>query len=85
MKGVPNVGKVIAHAIARCDFGDELLNASQNLEGQDLAEFLVHWRGRVNQELKTNSCGFLKHRTSLSVPEDFPDTEVLKVHESDMQ
>jgi len=78
MKGVPNFGKVIAHAIARCDFGDELLDASQNLEGQDLAEFLMHWRGRVNQELKTNSRGFLKHRTSLSVPEDFPDTEVLR-------
>jgi Holliday junction resolvase YEN1 len=69
---------VIAHAIARCDFGDELLAASQNLQGQDLAEFLMHWRRRVNQELKTNSRGFLKHRTSLSIPEDFPDKEVLK-------
>jgi len=78
MKGVPNFGKVIAHAIARCDFGDELLDASQNLQGKDLAEFLMHWRGRVNQELKTNSHGFLKHRTSLSVPEDFPETEVLR-------
>jgi Holliday junction resolvase YEN1 len=78
MKGLPNFGKVIAHAISRCDFGDELLDASQNLQNQDLAEFLMHWRGRVNQELKTNSRGFLKHRTSLSVPEDFPETEVLR-------
>ena len=78
MKGVPNFGKVIAHAIARCDFGGELLEACQNLQGQDLAEFLVHWRGRVNQELRTNTHGFLRHRTSLSVPEDFPDEEVLR-------
>ena len=78
MKGVPNFRKVIAHAIARCDFGSELLEACQNLQGQDLTEFLVHWRGRVNQELRTNTHGFLRHRTSLSVPEDFPDEEVLR-------
>jgi Holliday junction resolvase YEN1 len=80
LKGVPNFGKVIAHAVARCDFGDELLEACQNLQGQDLAEFLMHWRMRINQELRTNSRGFLKHRTSLSVPDDFPDREVLRTY-----
>ncbi|KAJ3518141.1 hypothetical protein NLJ89_g64 [Agrocybe chaxingu] len=77
-EGVERFGKVIAHSLARCGFGDELLEAYGNLQGQDLQEFLHHWRERVNGELRTNMRGFLPHRTSLSLPITFPELDVLE-------
>ncbi|KAF8972940.1 PIN domain-like protein [Flammula alnicola] len=77
-KGVDKVGKVIAHALARCEFGDELLEAYQNLPNYEFNEFLGHWRSRVNIELKENKRGFLLHRTSLSLPDRFPELDVLE-------
>ncbi|CAA7259251.1 unnamed protein product [Cyclocybe aegerita] len=76
--GVERFGKVIAHSLARCGFGDELLEAYENLQGQDLQEFLHHWRERVNAELRANTLGFLPHRTSLSLPIAFPELDVLE-------
>ncbi|KDR75394.1 hypothetical protein GALMADRAFT_249443 [Galerina marginata CBS 339.88] len=79
-KGVDKVGKKIAHGLARCDFSDELLNAYENLRNckPELDQFLRRWRERVNLELKENKRGFLPHRTSLSLPDNFPDLEVLE-------
>ncbi|KAJ7497127.1 PIN domain-like protein [Mycena latifolia] len=76
--GVPNVGKVTASGLARCGFGDRLLEAFEHKNEQQLKTFLVGWRAEMNAELRSNSRGYLKQRnTSLTIPPDFPDFEVL--------
>ncbi|KAJ7502773.1 hypothetical protein B0H11DRAFT_2170838 [Mycena galericulata] len=77
--GVLNLGKVTASALVRCGFGDQLLRAFETRVHDDqLKVFLVGWRAEINAELRSNSRGFLKQRhTSLTLPPDFPDFEVL--------
>ncbi|KAJ6558571.1 hypothetical protein DFH09DRAFT_922590, partial [Mycena vulgaris] len=76
--GVPNVGKVTASGLARCGFGDRLLEAFKRHNKDQFKVFLVRWRAEVNAELRSNSRGHLKQRhTSLTIPPDFPDLEVL--------
>ncbi|KII92167.1 hypothetical protein PLICRDRAFT_172297 [Plicaturopsis crispa FD-325 SS-3] len=76
--GVSKFGKETAHALARCGFGDQLLQAFQRRDQQPLDQFLPQWRDAINTELRTNSRGFL-HRAhpSLSVPATFPDRTLL--------
>ncbi|KIM45153.1 hypothetical protein M413DRAFT_441836 [Hebeloma cylindrosporum] len=77
-KGVEKIGKKIAHGLARCEFGDQLLDAYQTLRGPPFERFLEQWRAQVNAELRENRRGFLPHRTSLSLPHGFPDLSVLE-------
>ncbi len=67
----------IAARLARREFGDELLQAYQNLPRDMLSEFLVHWRPRVNQHLKEGI-----PRTSVVLPETFPPLETLEKYAS---
>ena len=76
-QGVDKFGKVIAHALARCEFGDQLLEAYKERAVRDIHIFLAHWRTAVNAELRTNSRGYLPHRSSLSLPDNFPDLQIL--------
>ncbi|KAJ7782861.1 hypothetical protein B0H16DRAFT_1403187 [Mycena metata] len=75
--GIPKMGKVIASGLARCGFGERLLDAFQSLSEPQLKHFLVGWREEINTELRTNSRGWLKQRSSLTIPSDFPDVEVV--------
>ncbi|KAJ7188472.1 PIN domain-like protein [Mycena filopes] len=75
--GIPNVGKVIASGLARCGFGERLLDAFERFNAHQLNQFLVGWRAELNTELRTNSQGHLKQRSSLTIPPDFPDLQVL--------
>lgn len=78
LQGVPGFGKAIAHGLARCGFGAQLLMAYGRREHQDLRNFLIQWRKDINQELRTNSRRFLPHKCpSLSIPLDFPNIEIL--------
>ncbi|KJA27753.1 hypothetical protein HYPSUDRAFT_34888 [Hypholoma sublateritium FD-334 SS-4] len=72
-KGVHGIGKAIAARLARCEFGDELLQAYQNLPQEMLSEFLVHWRLRVNTQLREGT-----PRTSVVLPDTFPPLETLE-------
>jgi hypothetical protein len=75
---VEKFGKDIGHALARCGFGDQLLAIYERRTREDTRPFLAHWRAAVNQELCTNSRGFLRHKYhSLSIPSNFPDMQVL--------
>lgn len=77
--GVDKIGKVIAHGLARCGFGDSLLTAYQNRNNQDIRTFLPQWRAEMMQELRTNSKGFLPYIcASTSLPDTFPDMDALK-------
>ena len=74
-----NFGKDIGHALARCGFGDQLLTIYDRRTREDIRPFLAHWRAAINQELRTNSRGNLRHKYhSLNLPVDFPDMQVLE-------
>lgn len=73
-------GGHIAHALARCGFGDQLLEAYGRGKPQFQA-FLPGWRNAVNQELQTNSRGHLGRRApTLRVPNTFPDLDVMEAY-----
>ncbi|KAJ7660950.1 PIN domain-like protein, partial [Mycena polygramma] len=83
MAGLVGCGPHIAHALARCGFGDSLLAACQNMVEADLKLFLVRWREDLRLELATNSRGFLRSRQpnlSTKIPETFPSLRVLKLY-----
>lgn len=78
IQGVDKCGKEIAYGMARCGFGDRLLLIYQRRAHEDIRPALAHWRTDVNQELRTNSFGFLRHRyPSVSLPTDFPNLQVM--------
>lgn len=76
-KGVGKVGKALAHGLARCGFGDQLLEAYSQPPGA-FATFLFQWRSNINSELRDNSRGFLPHKYTMVLPDDFPDLDVLE-------
>ncbi|KAG8936112.1 hypothetical protein FRC02_004430 [Tulasnella sp. 418] len=89
--GLEKCGKQTAVALAKCGFGDELLEAVQgkpSSKSQDtyiLWEIgarakLAAWRRALREELASNSKGFLGRKLkslSNSIPNDFPMLEVL--------
>ncbi|KAH8102504.1 hypothetical protein BXZ70DRAFT_928765 [Cristinia sonorae] len=79
--GAKGFGRTTARALARCGFGDRLLQAFELMHGQNMGTFLAQWRDEVNSELRTNSRGFLtRTSTTLTLPPYFPNLEVLKYY-----
>lgn len=79
--GVTRCGPTIAAALARCGFGDSLVNAFLTLPPDSFPTFLRSWRAELCQELRTNSRGLItKKYVSLanSIPDSFPNIEVLR-------
>lgn len=82
-EGLPGCGPNVAHALARCGFGDTLLEAAQTLPRERLPSFLSTWRHEVKQELKSNAHGYLntkKVKLAASITEDFPDIDILLLY-----
>ncbi|KAF8257358.1 PIN domain-like protein, partial [Lactarius quietus] len=78
--GLPHCGPVIAHGLAKCGLGDELLNATQSLSCDKLPDFLTTWREDLRSELHTNVRGHLgskKPSLAKAVPDSFPEIDVL--------
>ena len=78
--GLPRCGPGIAHGLAKCGLGDELLEAAQSLTRAELPEFLTAWREALRSELRTNSRGHLgskKPSLAKAIPDSFPDVDVL--------
>ena len=78
--GLARCGTGIAHGLAKCGFGDELLKATQTLTRDELPEFLTTWREDLRGELRTNLRGHLgskKPSLAKAVPDAFPDIDVL--------
>ncbi|KAI9435584.1 hypothetical protein H4582DRAFT_1970572 [Lactarius indigo] len=78
--GLARCGPGIAHGLAKCGFGDELLKATQSLTRDELPDFLNTWREELRGELRTNSRGHLgskKPSLAKAVPDAFPDIDVL--------
>ncbi|KAF8144098.1 PIN domain-like protein [Mycena galopus ATCC 62051] len=81
--GLAGCGIAVAHALARCGFGDSLLTAAQNMLAPELQEFLVTWRQEVRLELQTNSQGHLRFRQpclAKKIPDSFPDVRALLLY-----
>ncbi|KAH8115140.1 hypothetical protein DFH11DRAFT_1703479, partial [Phellopilus nigrolimitatus] len=81
--GLPNCGPNVAHALARCGFGDTLLDAARTLARARLPAFLAGWRAELRAELRTNARGLLnskKARLAQALPESFPDVDVLLLY-----
>ncbi|KAF8176553.1 PIN domain-like protein, partial [Pholiota molesta] len=78
--GLQGCGPAIAYGLARCGFGDQLLEGfHQGLT----SEFLDFWRGGLRKELITNSRNFLpsrQPRLASSIPLDFPDPKVIELY-----
>ncbi|EED79402.1 predicted protein, partial [Postia placenta Mad-698-R] len=78
-KGLNHFGPQIAHGLARLGFGDRLLEAYERQSGRNMTHFLSQWRAEINVELHTNAHKLLRcPYPSLSIPEDFPDMDVLR-------
>ena len=78
--GLPRCGPGIAHGLAKCGFGDELLKAAHDLSRNELSDFLITWREGLRSELRTNVRGHLgskKPSLAKAVPDSFPDIDVL--------
>ncbi|KAF8331862.1 uncharacterized protein EI90DRAFT_893605 [Cantharellus anzutake] len=82
---VDGCGVDTAHALAKCGFGDSLLDAFASLTPVKFQAFLDTWREDLRMELRTNSQGFLKtKKTALStkIPDTFPNLDVLTAYAS---
>ncbi|TFY70815.1 hypothetical protein EVG20_g2183 [Dentipellis fragilis] len=78
--GLPRCGPNIACGLARCGFGDQLLEAANSFEAHELPAFLDRWRESLRHELRTNSKGHLgtkKPSLAKAVDDDFPSIDVL--------
>ncbi|KAI9445665.1 hypothetical protein BJY52DRAFT_1315729 [Lactarius psammicola] len=78
--GLARCGTVIAHGLAKCGFGDDLLKAAQSLTCDELPNFLTTWREDLRGELRTNSHGHLgskKPSLAKAISDSFPDINVL--------
>ncbi|EJD43139.1 PIN domain-like protein, partial [Auricularia subglabra TFB-10046 SS5] len=81
--GVEGVGIRIAHALARCGFGQSLAAAVQSLQQDEFSNALAQWRSEIVQELYTNSRGQLGRRhqkLAADFPQDFPDLQIYRAY-----
>jgi hypothetical protein len=79
------VGLKTALALARCGYGDQLLDAISNPSTQPLPTFLSDWRASIREELRTNSHGYLSSRSPAlanAIPDSFPDLEIVYAYTS---
>ena len=78
--GLPRCGPVVAHGLAKCGFGDELLKATYSLSHDKLPDFLTTWRKDLRAELRTNARGHLgskKPSLAKALPDSFPELDIL--------
>jgi hypothetical protein len=84
-QGVIKCGSTTAFGLARCGFGDKLLEAVQTfkLESKAFDNFLVQWRIDLQHELESNSRGMLRSRQpqlAQHIPHTFPDRDILQLY-----
>ncbi|KAI0830173.1 hypothetical protein BC628DRAFT_1487129 [Trametes gibbosa] len=79
-EGLDGCGVALAHGLAKCGFGDTLLQAARTKSREGLEEFLDGWRDGIRAELRTNARGHLPRKSpklARSVPDDFPRVDVV--------
>jgi len=81
--GILGCGVETAHALAKCGYGDQLLAAVQNMNDNNLKEFLICWRESIQDELSSNSQGHLSSRQpflATKIDDTFPKKLVLNLY-----
>ncbi|KAG6908150.1 hypothetical protein DXG01_005911 [Tephrocybe rancida] len=73
--GVKGCGSTTALALARCGFGDTLVNAKETLSPLRFSDFLIDWRTAVRLELENNTRS--SRLAAEGIGADFPDREIL--------
>ena len=79
--GIFGCGRMVALRLARCGFGDQLLEAIK--KDEDPAIFSPRLRGLICAELRDNPQGKLgTHHPSLAAqfPDDFPDPKIVHLY-----
>ena len=79
-EGIPGVGVKVACDAARAGFGRELCELVGKYKGNRarLGEVVGEWKERLQFEIRTNTSKFFSRKnTGLTIPEDFPNLEVL--------
>ncbi|GAB7338012.1 hypothetical protein MBLNU457_4382t1 [Dothideomycetes sp. NU457] len=71
-EGIPGCGPKTACEAARAGFGADLVK----IDKKDEAGF-AQWRERLSYELRTNESKLFRQRKNLTIPDDFPNKEVL--------
>ena len=75
-EGVPGCGPKVACAAARAGFGRSLCALKRSDEAG-----LREWREKLIRELRTNESGYFRTRhKALTIPEDFPNLEILRYY-----
>ncbi|KAF2170047.1 hypothetical protein M409DRAFT_51817 [Zasmidium cellare ATCC 36951] len=73
-EGIPGCGPKVACDAARAGFGKEMCELVRKKDTAGLKA----WRERLQHEIRTNESKFFTRKNStLTIPEDFPDREVL--------
>src|ERR1700733_11147951 len=82
--GIKGCGAGIAHGLAKCTFQCSLIDAFHNGDQHGNRDDLLRaWREEVQQELRTNSQGFLPSRhpgIARDIPDNFPRWEILRLY-----
>lgn len=75
-EGIPGCGVKVACEAARAGFGQSLCRIKKSHK-----DALERWKAELTHELRTNEKGFFrtKHR-ALSIPEEFPNMDVLRYY-----
>jgi Holliday junction resolvase YEN1 len=78
--GLARCGMKTAVGLAKCGFGDALLQAVTTLSQDRLSDFLNSWRTEVRLEIQTNARGLIGRKSpalAKCLRNDFPDIDVV--------
>ncbi|EIW62431.1 uncharacterized protein TRAVEDRAFT_68878 [Trametes versicolor FP-101664 SS1] len=76
--GVFGVGTGVAHALARLDYGDQLIRNYTSLDAATFQAWLPGWRADMTLEVQTNASGLMTtRRPSTTIPANFPNMDTL--------
>ncbi|KAF9475048.1 PIN domain-like protein [Pholiota conissans] len=81
--GLHRCGPGSAIALAKCGFGDQLIDAFEHLNGPDFDRFLIQWCCNIRAELHSNSRGHLERcqpKLAMDIPDTFPERRTLELY-----
>ncbi|KAF9559207.1 PIN domain-like protein [Agrocybe pediades] len=85
-RGIYGCGFTVARDLAKCGFGDSLIEAYERLRDNhfhDFTGFLIEWRATLRLELCRNTQGKLSQRCpaiAASIPDSFPSVDILDLY-----
>ncbi|KAF4621807.1 hypothetical protein D9613_012189 [Agrocybe pediades] len=85
-RGIYGCGFMVARDLAKCGFGDSLIEAYERLRDNhfhDFTGFMGEWRVAVRLELCSNARGNLSQRcpaVAASIPDSFPSVDILDLY-----